>query len=60
MNETLKEMYELVLPQAPFVIAAYGILWVSLVVYVGLTFRRLGRLERELRVVEEAVERRAA
>lgn len=59
MNEQMKQLYELVLPSAPYVIAAYAILWASLVVYIGLTFRRLTRLEREMDVLEEAVARRA-
>lgn len=43
---------------APYVIAAYGLLWVSLAVYIGLIMKRLGRLEREVAVVEESVARR--
>lgn len=59
MDQSLKEVYSLVLPQAPFVIAAYGILWAALVVYVGLVFRRLSRVEREVAVVEESLARRS-
>lgn len=51
----MNEIYSLVLPQAPYVIAAYGILWVALIVYVGLIFRRLSGLEKQLTVVEETV-----
>lgn len=58
MDQSLKELYSLVIPQAPYVIAAYGILWAALIVYVGLVFRRLGRLEREMAVVEESAARR--
>lgn len=43
---------------APYVIAAYALLWASLVVYIGLVMRRLGRLEAEVKAVEEAVARR--
>lgn len=60
MDESLKELYSLVAPQAPYVIAAYGILWAALVVYIGFVFRRLMRLERELAVVEESIARRDA
>lgn len=60
MDPILKDIYSLVMPAAPYVIAAYGILWISLVVYVGLVWRRLAGLEREMRVLEEAVEARNA
>jgi CcmD family protein len=59
MDPVLKEIYSLVMPAAPFVLAAYGILWVGLFGYITVVLRRLGRIEAELRVVEEAVARRA-
>lgn len=52
------EVYRVALNGAPYVIAAYTLIWVTLVGFVGLTFRRLGKLEQELVVVEDAVERR--
>jgi CcmD family protein len=59
MDPVLKEIYSLVMPAAPYVLAAYGILWIGLFGYVTVVLRRLGKLEAELRVVEEAVARRA-
>jgi CcmD family protein len=53
------DIYSLVIPQAPYVIAAYGILWAGLVVFIAMVFGRLGKLERELRIVEEAARRRS-
>lgn len=53
------DIYSLVIPQAPYVIAAYGILWAGLVVFIAMVFSRLGKLETELKVVEEAVRRRS-
>lgn len=58
MDPTNAELYKLVLPDAPFVIAAYGVLWVALVGYVSLVLGRLMKLEKEMRVIEESVERR--
>ncbi len=55
---TNTEIYTLVLKDAPFVIAAYGILWVALIVYVTMVLRRIMRLEKTVAVVEDAVERR--
>lgn len=59
MDATNKELYALVLTDAPFVIAAYGVLWVALVVYISWVLRRMMRLETEVAAVESAVERRS-
>ncbi len=55
---TNTEIYALVLKDAPFVIFAYAILWVALIVYVTMVLRRIMRLEKEVAVVEDAVTRR--
>ena len=60
IEATNKELYDLVLKDAPYVIAAYSVLWAALVVYVSLVLRRIMRLEKEVQVVSEAVERRDA
>lgn len=36
------------LPAAPMVIAAYAVVWVVLLVYVWMLWRRLGKVEREI------------
>jgi CcmD family protein len=59
MDPVLKEIYSLVIPAAPYVLAAYGILWIGLFGYITVVLRRLGRIESELRVVEDAVARRS-
>jgi CcmD family protein len=59
MDPVLKEIYSLVMPAAPYVLAAYGILWLGLFGYITVVLRRLGRIEAEMRVVEDAVARRA-
>jgi CcmD family protein len=59
MDPVLSEIYSLVMPAAPYVLAAYGILWVGLFGYITVVLLRLGKIEAELRVVEEAVARRA-
>ncbi|MDH4139865.1 MAG: hypothetical protein OEV43_04775 [Coriobacteriia bacterium] len=58
MEATNKELYDLVLKDAPYVIAAYGVLWVAFVGYVSLVLRRIMRLEKDVQAVQEAVERR--
>jgi hypothetical protein len=54
------DVYKVVFNGAPYVIAAYALIWASLAVFVGLIFNRLSKLEKELAVVEDAVERRRA
>jgi CcmD family protein len=58
VDPTNAELYKLVLPDAPYVIAAYGVLWAALVGYVSMVLARLMKLEKEMRVIEESVERR--
>lgn len=58
VDPTNAELYRLVLHDAPYVIGAYAILWLALMGYVGMVFRRLMRLEREVSVLEESLERR--
>jgi len=60
MDPTNAELYKLVLPDFPYVVAAYGVLWVALIGYVSLVLSRLMRLEKEILVVEESCARRDA
>jgi CcmD family protein len=57
--ETNLELYRLALTDAPYVIAAYAILWVAFVGYLTIVLRRMMRLEREVEVLESAVENRS-
>lgn len=36
------------LPAAPLVLGAYAIIWVAVLVYVGLLWRRLGAVQKDL------------
>ncbi len=36
------------LPAAPLVLAAYAFIWVAVLVYVGLLWRRLGAVQKDL------------
>jgi CcmD family protein len=60
MDPTNAELYKLVLPDAPYVIAAYGVLWIALIGYVSFTLSRLMKLEKEMQLVEESCARRDA
>ena len=58
MDPVLEEIYRTVLGAAPYVLAAYTLLWVGLFGYVFLTLRRVARVETEIAVLEESLERR--
>lgn len=59
MNATNAEIYKLVLPDAPYVVAAYAILWLTLVIYVSMVLRRIMRLEKEVSILESDAQRRS-
>ena len=55
VDATNSLLYQLVLKDAPYVIAAYAVLWLALTGYVTVTLRRLMRLDREVKLLEDAV-----
>lgn len=59
MDPVLQQIYQLVNPSLPYIIGAYGALWLGLMVYVGITLSRVGKLEKQLALVEEAFSKRA-
>jgi len=59
MDATNIELYRLVIADAPYVIAAYAVLWIALVVYITMVLRRLLRLEKEMGILEESAARRS-
>lgn len=58
MEATNAELYRLAIADVPYVIAAYGVLWVAFIGYVTIVLRRIMRLEKQVGVLEDAVERR--
>jgi CcmD family protein len=55
MDPVLSEIYRTVTTAVPYVLAAYGLLWVGLFGYIAMALNRVGKLEKELALVEEAV-----
>ena len=55
MNSVLEEIYATILPSAPFIIAAYALVWLALFVYVFFAIRRFNSVEKQLALVERAV-----
>lgn len=43
------------LPAAPLLVTAYAFVWVALMVYLWSIWRRLGKVEAEMRVLESRV-----
>jgi len=58
MDPVLQEIYVTVLNAAPYVIAAYALLWIGLGGYIFFVLRRLSGVEREIAVLEESLARR--
>ncbi len=55
MNSVLAEIYSTVLEAAPFVIAAYALIWLILLGYVVIVTMGLKKTERQMKVLEEAM-----
>ena len=52
MDPILQEIYSTVVPSAPFLIAAYALLWAALLVYVIVMQRGLKSSEKRLDLLE--------
>lgn len=55
MNPILADIYSTILPSAPYIIAAYALLWVALLVYALMVFRGTKKATAQLTLLEEAV-----
>ena len=60
MNPIRADIYSTILPSAPYIIAAYALLWVALLAYVLIIFRGTKKATAQLMLLEEAVADRAA
>jgi hypothetical protein len=58
MDPVLVEIYKTVLDAAPYVIAAYFLLWLGFVVYVAYGVRKVTAVEKQLEVLEQSITRR--
>ena len=57
MNPVLEQIYATILPSAPYVIAAYALMWLALCAYVVYACVRARRVEAQLAALEGALER---
>lgn len=60
MNPILADMYSTVIPSAPFIIAAYALVWLALLVYVVVAMRGLKKTEAQMALLEEALAKQRA
>ena len=56
MDPIQAEIYSTVLTSAPYVIAAYALIWVILLVYIIISSVNLKKTERQIAALEEAIE----
>lgn len=58
MNAVLAEIYSTIIPSAPYVIAAYALVWAALLVYVIVIVRGQRKAEAQMALIEEALAER--
>jgi len=60
MDPILSEIYKTVLGAAPYVLGAYFLLWLGLMGYIAIGIRKVTALEKQVEILEDAVQRRSA
>lgn len=58
MDPVLEEIYSTIIPSAPYVIAAYALVWLALFIYVMIMRRSTKRAEARIEVLEEELTER--
>jgi hypothetical protein len=58
MNPVLSEIYSTVFTAAPYVIGAYALMWLVLLVFVFGTFLGIKKTERQIKALEDIVNTR--
>ena len=53
MNPILAEIYSTIIPSAPYVIAAYALIWVILLAYVVIIARGNKKAQQQMTLLEE-------
>ena len=60
MDPILAEIYSTILPSAPYVIAAYALIWLALLVYVLMIMRGTKKATAQIALLEEEVSEKLA
>lgn len=55
MNPVLTEIYSTVAPSMPFIIGAYALMWLAILVYMLVVMLSYKKAEAQMAVLEEAV-----
>ena len=58
MNPILADIYSTIIPSAPFIIAAYALVWVLLLIWVVMQGKKISRSEKQLAILEEELSSR--
>ena len=53
MNPILEQIYSTIIPSAPYVIAAYALIWVALLVYLLFIMRGTKKAQAQMALLEE-------
>ena len=56
MNPILEEIYSTIIPSAPYVIAAYALIWFVLLIFVLVSMRSLKKSEARIEILEESIQ----
>lgn len=57
MNPILADIYSTIVPSAPFIIAAYVVVWVVLIIFLVHIARSLKKTEAQVALLEEQMNR---
>ena len=55
MNPVLVEIYSTIVPSMPFIIGAYVLMWLAILVYMLVITLSYQKAEKQMAVLEEAV-----
>ncbi len=57
MNPVLAEIYSTVLPAAPFLIGAYVLIWLAVLIFILVINNKVRHAEQQLMLLEETLSR---
>lgn len=58
MNPILADIYSTILPSAPYLVAAYALVWAALLVYALIILRGTKRAQAQMTLIEEELAER--
>lgn len=58
MDPVLEQVYSTIVPSAPYVIAAYALIWVVLLVFVVMMLKDTKKTQKDIDALRDALEHR--